>query len=638
MANTDPVQQNIIGVQSLVGSKLNKTNTGAPFNSEGVEGEMHDAFTLDLDDTELIRLSRFWETRYAAYEAKIKIRQEANKTYYLGRQKEGSQSAVPEGQPISANLLFEAEETFIPAALSRNPEPVVWSDDSKEGTALASDIKTMLQYHADTLVLRRKLALMVRHWSIYFLGVIKHGWDDTIGDIKSDVRDPQNLVLDPNGYIDQYGDYEGPLGERIKTTAEKLATLFPEHRDFIIISVDGKMGTDVVYTEWWNDDYCFYTFKGRVLDKTKNPHYNYDTVENTVDEYGIENQTPKRGNNHFGRAKKPYTFLSVFSLAEQPHDITGLIEQNIPNQRRVTRRTEQIDFNLSKSNNSDIFSENNFNQETAKQAAVGMAKGNPILVPSGGPISDAVHRLQAPGIDASFFNELENSKTDLRSIFGTAGITSTPTDEDQTARGQILNQQHDTSRIGGGIGDAIEQVADNIFNWWLQLYHVYYDQPHFAAVMGQQKAVEYVTLTSSDIDRRVVVSVAPDSLKPKDEVTNINLAQVLYDKGAIGPKTLLTMVSFPDPQGAAEDGVLWQVDKMAYIQLNFPDMFSQLQMIQQQNALNAQATQAAGAPAGAGPEAPAEATTEPEPDGSLSAPAASASLSNVPINTPALPQ
>lgn len=635
----DPISQNIEGVQQLVGSKLNKTINGVEGNPEGVEGELRDEFTLDLDDNELLALSRLWEAKYRPYEGKIKPRQEANKTYYLGRQKEGSQIAT-DGQPISANLLFEAEETFIPAALSKNPEPVVWSDDSKEGTKIASDVKTMLQYHADVLVIRRKLGLMVRHWSIYFLGVMKHGWDDTIGDIKSEVRNPQNFIFDPDGFIDSYGDYEGYLGERITVTADKLIALFPKHEAFITVITDGKLGTNVTYTEWWNDEYCFYTFKNKVLDKSKNPNFNYDRIEPQQDIDGNIIQAEVKGKNHFARPKKPYTFLSVFTLGDQPHDITSLIEQNIPNQRRVSRRTEQIDYNLSRQNNSDIFSENNFNQETAKQAANAIKVGNPVLIPSGGPIDGAIKRLQGQGVDASYFNELENSKQDLRTIFGTQGITSTNQDEDQTARGAILNQQHDNSRIGGGIGDAIEQVADNTFNYWTQLYYVHYDEQHFAAIMGKMRAVEYVTLSSQDLDRRIVVSVAPDSMKPKDEITDMNLAQALYDKGAIGPKTLLTMVNFPDANGAAEDGVLWTIDKMAYAQLNFPEMFAQLQQIQmqaQQQAIAASGAQAHAEAAGKSAGTPPEGITEPEDDQGLAAPPASSALSNVPISSPALP-
>lgn len=621
MSSRDPIEQNILGVQSLVGSKLNKSLTGGNDGDEGVHGEFEDAFTLKLDDEELLALSMAWEDKYKPYESKIKMRQDANKQYYLGVQNSNT-GKVTDGLPIASNLIFEAEETFLPAALAKNPEPVVWADNTSEGNAIANDVKTMLQYHADVLSLRRKLTLMTRHWSIYFLGIMKHGWDEEIQDIKSEIRDPRNFIFDPEGFIDAYGDYEGPLGERITVPAYKLIELFPKSKSIVTIMTDGKLGTDVTYTEWWNDDYCFYTFKGHVLEKNKNPHFNYTTVSTATDEFGIETEVENVGRNHFAKPKKPYTFLSVFSLGEQPHDITGLIEQNIPNQRRITRRTDQIDMNLTKANNSDIFSQNNFNQETAKQAATALSLGHPVLIPQGGPISDAIHRLQAPGMDGSFFAELENTKNDLRSIFGVQGITALQQDEDQTARGMILNQQYDNSRIGGGIGDALEQVADNIFNWWVQLYYVYYDQPHFATVMGGMKSVEYVTLQAQDIDRRIVVSVSPNSMKPKDETTVMNQALSLWDRGAIDPKTLLTVLDFPDPQQTAENAVLWSTDKVAYLRLNFPELYEKMMGLQVQDA----AAQAGMAPPG-GEVPPPEAQSEPAPP--ISMDPASAALSNV---------
>lgn len=630
----DPIAQNVEGVRQLVGSRLNKTNGALSDSFEGVEDEQIDELDLSMDEKELLALAHTWEGKYRTYEASIKLRQEAQKTFYLGRQKEGSPAAQADGQSISANLLFEAEETFLPAALSKNPEPVVWTDNTDEGSALANDVKTMLQYHADTLVLRRKLTLMTRHWSIYFLGAMKHGWDERLDDIKTEVVDPTSLILDPEASIDCYGDYEGAyLGERKTTTAQKLIDLFPKHKAYITVLVDGKLGTPVTYTEWWNDDYTFTTFKDQVLDKSKNPHFKYPKMVMQTDEFGNSEETEEKGVNHFAFPKKPYTFLSVFSLGDQPHDITGLIEQNIPNQRRVSRRTDQIDYNLSRANNSDVFSEENFNQETATQAARAMAAGRPVLIPQGKSINEAIARLQAPTIGSDFFTELQNSKQDLRSIFGTEGISSQPANEDTTARGMILNQQFDNTRIGGGIGDALEQVADNVFNWWVQLYAVYYDEPHFAAVMGQMKAVEYITLTSNDLDRRIVVSVAPDSMKPHDELTEMNQAMSLWEAGALDPKTLLTMLNVPDAQTTAESTVLWLLDKNAYMQLNFPEVAQQLQQIQDQQQAQMQAQ---GGMPGAQPgaaQAPPGGQEAPAPPPTLGEAPASASLQNVPLPT-----
>jgi hypothetical protein len=242
-------------------------------------------------------------------------------------------------------------------------------------------------------------------------------------------------------------------------------------------------------------------------------------------------------------------------------------------------------------------------------------------------------------LPADVFNQLEIAKNDLKSSWGIQGIASDQPNEDQTARGMILDQANDTTRIGGGIGASIEQVADNVFNWLVQLYYVFYDEPHFAAIMGNAKAVEYITLTSQMLDRQLIVSVSPDSMKPKDEITNLNLAQALFDKGAIGPKTLLKMVDFPDPDESAADGVMYRIDPMGYFQLNFPEYAARLQQQQQQNQMldaqnQAQATGMSTAAKAA--NTPPEETTEPPKK--VTKDPASAALSQVelpPVSTPA---
>jgi len=573
---SDPFAMNISGVTNLVNSKINK-NTSNPLTSqnEGVVSEKIDEFELDMSDEELILLAKKWESRYAPYEAKLKLRQQANMQYYLGRQKEGTPSAFEDGKGISANFLFEAVETFLPAALSRNPAPVVWSDNTPEGNSIADAVKTMLQYHADILVLRRKLELMTRKWTVDMLGVLKHGWDSKIGDIKTEVRDAKNFIFDSSGYVDVYGDFVGYLGERITVSAERLCEMFPKYVSYITVMVEGKMGTDVSYTEWWTDEYCFYTFKSKVLDKHKNPHFNYDREEPSR----IEGEEPEiiKGTNHFATPHKPYTFLSVFSFSDKPHDETGLIEQNIPNQRLISRRTEQIDYNISRANNSTAFSGNNFTQETAKQAAVARQKGHPLLVPGGGPIESAMKDFPPASIPTSFFTDLENSIENLRSIFGTAGITASNQDTNETARGMILKQQYDNTRIGGGIGDAEEQVAKNVFNWWVQMYHVYYDEPHFASVMGQMKATEYIELSSQNITGNLIVSVSPNSMRPHDEISDMNQALSLWEAQAIDPLTLLTRLNFPNPKETAGMFMLYKLNPQLYFQMNWPEIAQQVQ-------------------------------------------------------------
>lgn len=603
----DPLALSIAGVRQLVGSKMNKTSYDPSEQEEGVLGYEESILSLKLSDTELLLMKTKWEQNYRAYEGKITTRQKRNKAYYLGTQKDGGPDA--KDTPIASNLIFEAVETFIPAAMAKNPEPVVWSDNTEEGKQLSNNIKTMLQYHSDVLVLRRKLALMVRHWNFYFLGAIKHGWDDKINDITSDVIQTDNLILDPESSIDVSGNYDGKyLGERKKCTAEQLIEMFPKQKAYIVAVTEGKLGTEVMYTEWWTNEYCFYTFKDIVLDKNMNPNFNYGEKKQEEDMYGNVSEVEVPAQNHFARPKMPYSFLSVFSTGEHPHDVTNLIEQNIQNQDLISKRITQIDQNLDHSNNSLAVSGLSFTAETAQQAAQAMQKGNPVLVPQG-DVREAITRFPAPGLPNDAFQQLNDMTTRLRSVFGTEGISSQAPNANETVRGKILNNQYDSSRIGGGIGDALEQLADTIFNWWLQMYYVYYDEPHEAQILGRGRAIEYSMIKSADIDRKVVVSVAPNSMRPKDELTEMNLAVDRWNNHSIDPIGLMKALNSPDPMEEAKRLVMWTTNPEQYAATFFPEV------------------QAAQPPQQGGPESQIQPN-----EGTLSEGQGNPALSQVPIN------
>lgn len=545
MDNLDPFSLNIAGVSDLVGSPTNKSSD-SPYQEEGAIGDEVDLLDLPMSDEELLILRTEYENKYAPYDGKLVGRQKQNKAYLLGTQKSTGLST----KTVPSNLLFEATATFVPQALAKNPEPVVFSDNTEEGKAASSDVKTVLQFLAMTLGLRKKLSLMVWHWSIYFNAILKYGWDKKTNQISCEVRKRKNFLLDPDGYVDEFGDLQGWLGERIQSTAQELADLYPSHKDYIIADVGGKMGTLVVRTEWWTDDFSFTTYKEKVLDKHKNEFFNYE-----------EDKT-----NHFAIPKKPYTFLSVFNLQEQPDDFTNLVEQNIANQDRINERDKQIEKNLAHSNNAILMDDAHFTSETAHQGADAIEQGDPILGPKG-----SVERLPANPLPNGVLESQQVDKETLRSIYGTQGLTAQQPDENTTARGMILNQSHDSSRIGGGMGDSLETVATSFFNWILQLTYVFYDEKHYAAIMGTASAVEYAELMMVGHQRQYVVNVQPDSMAPKDEISEQNQAIQLAEGGWLDPLSLFKQLNYPNPNETAKAVTLFRVNPQLYMQTYFPE-------------------------------------------------------------------
>lgn len=584
----NPFLANIMGVENLVDSTTNKFLDNLHDN-EGIVSDEIDELELDMSDEELKDLKRGYESKYAPYEGKLAPRQKQNASYLKGTQRISALNL----KTVPSNLLFEATATFVPQALAKNPEPVVFSDNTEEGKKASNDVKTVLQFLAMTLGLRKKLGLMVWHWGIYFTAVMKYGWDEKTNQISCQVRKPQNFLLDPDGYVDEFGDFQGWLGERIQSTAQEAIDLFPKHKEYISKDVGYKMGTQVIRTEWWTDDFSFTTYKDEILDKHKNEFFNY------------KKELP----NHFATPKKPYTFLSVFSLQEQPHDFTNLIEQNISNQDRINERDRQIEKNLAHGNNSILMDDKSWTAETAHQGADAIEQGDPILGPKG-----SVERLPSNPLPNGVLESQEVDKETLRSIYGTQGLTAN-TKPDQRVRNNIMNEQHDSSRIGGGMGDSLETVANSFFNWMTQLTYKFYDEKHYVAIMGQASAVEYVGLMMVGHQRMYVVSVQPDSMSPKDEISEQNMAMARWSSKAIDPIGFMKAINDPDPLASAKRLVLWSINPQQYLITYFPELG------QQPNSPNTPNPPDMQNGVQGGQEAQ-----------SISAPPASSSLAQVPIN------
>lgn len=550
----DSFTENIIGAQTLVYDDTNKIRANSDIE-EGVLGDEIDVLELPMPDEELLALRDQYESAWDGYYPKVKSRQQKNRIYLNGKQRSGGGQTE---MRVPKNLLFEATATFVPAALAENPEPVVYSDNTDEGKTASSDLKTMLQYHADTLGLRQKLNVMVWQWSEYFIGALKHGWEPLIdeatgedkGDITTELRKPQNLVLDPEGYVNEFGEFVGWLGDRIEKSAEWWADHYPAKKAFFTLKANGKMGTMLVGTEWWSADdrFTFTTMENEVLDKHKNEFFNYSIAGEQVV-------------NHFAAPKKPYTFLSVFSLQEEPFDFTNLIEQNIANQDRINDRDDQISKNLASGNNAVAISGQSFNEENAQQAMDTFYQEGFLLVPDGN--MEAVKRIPASPLPNGILDAQASDIQSLRSVYGTSGLVPNQ-DPNEAVRNNIMNEQHDSTRIGGGVGDRLEVVAKNVFNYWTQLYCVFYDEMHYGAIMGNAAAVEYVSLSKVNFERKYVVSVAPNSMKPHDETSQINFAIQRWGEKAIDPINFLKEIDDADPVKNAQMLVMWLTNPQQY--------------------------------------------------------------------------
>ncbi|MHB8603597.1 MAG: hypothetical protein ACYC9R_13260, partial [Nitrosotalea sp.] len=257
----------------------------------------------------------------------------------------------------------------------------------------------------------------------------------------------------------------------------------------------------------------------------------------------------------------------------QPHDDTTPVQQSITVQDMINRRFRQIDKNAESINNGIVVN-GNLNSEQAALAAEAIRKGGAIRIPDKSvDVRTAVMRLPAPPLADTVYQNVQDGRQVMANLMGISGSTPQGLGEEDTARGKILVNQLDASRIGGAITETIEQVADTWYNLVLQVMYVYYDVPHFAASIGQYGAQELIQLKNTDLIGKIMVTVKEGSMIPKDPMTLRNQAIDLWGAQALDPITLGKYLEMPDPYEYAKNLLTWQLIQKGAVppQMLFPD-------------------------------------------------------------------
>ena len=519
---------------------------------EGVVDPSLDEMELYMDDSELLELSKDWRDLWAKKEPELRKKQEIAEKYWRGL----NYNPLASDRSGADNVLFEALETLLPIASSKNPDPVV--EASKDAQELADKVRKMLSFHADRLALKLMCKQLIRFWALYYFGVVKVGWSEKEDDITVNVIRPQRLIIDPEAPISPLGEYSGEfVGEYKRDKASALIARFPKKASVIKQKVSGKMGTRIQYIEWWTDDFVFWEMDGEILFKSKNPYWNEDQEEKTLGEFGEDVITNIPANNHFKHRHKPYTFLSVFNLGKQPWDETSLVEQNLSVQDLITKRIEQINKNADSTNNGWVLDKNQFTKDAASLAVQAAQSGGAILADN--PAS-AVSRMGGSPLPSFVYESLIDYRNEMRNNFGIRGSSAQGTISESTVRGKIITKGQDESRAGL-ITEHLEQVMDSVFNWMTQMMVVQYTKTHTASILGAEKAMEEISLNANEFTHKLLVSVKPGSMIPKDPLTKRNEAIDLWGAGAIDPLTLFERLDDPNPRESAKKLIIWNMVK-----------------------------------------------------------------------------
>jgi len=286
--------------------------------------------------------------------------------------------------------------------------------------------------------------------------------------------------------------------------------------------------------------------------------------------------------------------------------------------------------------NNGLVVSSDFTESQAASAASALRKGQAIRATTK-DVNGAVKVLESPPIPAQVFEQQKSSEQELEDIFGISGSSPSGIDNEDTVRGKIMVNQMDSSRIGGGITEYLEQVADSVYNFWVQMMFVHYTDPHYFITAGTNEGQTIVTIKNTDflLVEQLDITVKEGSLIPKDPLTQRNEAIDLWSANAIDPLNFYKRLDFADPNGMTQSLILWQMLQKGAIQ---PQMYLPTFQIQQapqqgQPQVGVGPTQGTGGPAVSPP--PNQPNVAPQAPAPTSAPAVEAQSSQLLKSVPA---
>lgn len=494
--------------------------------------EKVDELELLMEDDTLEQLIKDWKS--IASKLDINKEWEKNKNYYLWIDKLIDWVPNDKSKTVD-NRIFTNVETIVPIVTSKPAKPVVfipntsWKNKAKENKLREQAIKNqkiLLAIYRDQK-LQAKFEKLIRQHQIYKTAWFKYGIKD--GKIFANVVLPTRLLLDSEATC---VDEMSFIWEKVVSTAWELAEKYPNKADIIYSKVQQKKGTKITYIEWWTNDYKVIEFDGKIIDKKKNPLFDYGWEESElVDDFGeVMKETKKY--NLFNKPRIPYIPMSVYNLWESIVDDTTPLVLSKSLQDDINKRKRQISDNADKVWN-PIRQAVWFKKEQVWDINDNLEAGDAIMVWDGQSIS----YIQAVPLPAYIMDSLQDSRNSIDNIFGIHSTTRWERTAQETATGREILRSGDEDRQAT-LGRAIENISEELYYAFAHLVRVYYDKPQLLPIIGESNTEEYLEVKRDDIAEGMKIIVHPWSTLPDDPLARKTQALKLAELGKITNRKL----------------------------------------------------------------------------------------------------
>lgn len=604
-----------------------------------------------LTDTELAALvdnrwtssSEVWDIVDKTYKANTKVYE--NKGQWLDN--------IPyKRKPwqVQANRVFVNMEAVINSLIA-NPAGInlLPAREGVEAQDFASKLESYFRKRFSDLNFKETMRMGLRNLYFARLLVIKPFWNAETNDFDFRAVDPRKVRF--GKYARNEIDSEFSI-EEIEDNLCAVCERFPEKKDELMkkfgIKDDNDLyikNPDCKYKEAWIQNYVIFKLDTIILDKIKNPYWDWDGILVTDAELEQLNnatgdarkgilgpikmdqgnrqasmqpapqmegevnpeqpaQEPTEGNykpyffNYFDTPRKPYIFATIFNNENSPIGRTDMITLSTDLQRGIDKRKMDIDENCEMVNgmlkvDAGVMGKSDAQRIRFETKGIVWGKG----------VKDGVTREVGQPLPQMVFDDMQDSRNEIDNIMAASSAFRGEREGQETKAGRLALIQQSYLRLNELV-QVVDYVSKEAFEWALQLAKIRYTEPHYAKWIGQEDAQKIIEVIQDDFETGSEVIVIAGKSLPKDEVFKFEQAQVDVEKGIISPVDYVRIAQYDDPKEIAKNAVLYKQNPVAAVglppaEVPLPAQPGQLQPDQMEQILSQPPATVTTPPAGA---------------------------------------
>jgi hypothetical protein len=260
--------------------------------------------------------------------------------------------------------------------------------------------------------------------------------------------------------------------------------------------------------------------------------------------------------NYFDQPRKPYIFATILNNENSPIGRTDFITLARPLQNSVNKRKQDIGKNCELVNGIIKVDSTVMDKDDATRLAY-EAQG---IIWGAGVVAGVQREVGSP-LPTMVFEDMQDSRNEIDNIMAASSAFRGEREGQETKAGRLALIEQSYLRLNE-LTQVVDYVNGEIFSWFYQLSKIKYTEYHYAKWIGEEEALEILDLIQDDFETGSEISVIPGKTLPEDSEFRFEQAQADVAAGFISPIDYLTIANYDNPKEMARNAVMYQQNPM----------------------------------------------------------------------------